>query len=74
MSKSEAYEIVYNDLMNISLFKGKYDAINGSQSFMHGIETVIEFVAANISSEKHDDFNNMFINNLIKSEEKAGIA
>ena len=74
ISKADAYKIVYNDLINISLFIGKYDAVNGSSTFMHGISTVMEYIAEGASPAEHERFNEMFLNNLVKSERKAGIA
>lgn len=72
MTKKDAYRIVYNDIANrgINLFFGKYDAINGSESFMHGISMVMEFIAYNVSEAQYEDFNKIFIENMIKSEER----
>lgn len=73
MNKKEAYKIVYEDLINpdgCNLFRGIYDAKNGKESYMHGISLVIEYIAMNIDEETYDNFNKMFIDNLIKSKEK----
>ena len=53
------------------MFVGNYDAKNGSAEFMHGIEVVMEYTAYNICDEHGDDFSNMFIKNMIASEQKA---
>lgn len=71
MDKKEAFEIVLNEMKNISLFMGKYDAQHGSDKYMHGISTVMEYIAYNISDEVGDEFSDTFLNNLIASEEYA---
>ena len=71
MDKKEAYKIVFEDLKKVGLFCGVYDAKNGSETYMHGISSVMECIAGNISDEVLDEFNTMFIGNLIASEEKA---
>lgn len=69
----EAYRIVFNDILNngCGMFIGKYDAINGSQEFMHGIATVMEYIAYNICDEQGDDFTDFFTKNMVKSEKKS---
>ena len=69
----EAYRIVLNDILNNScgMFVGNYDAKNGSAEFMHGIEVVMEHIAYSICDEHGDDFSNIFIKNMIASEQKA---
>ena len=43
----DAYRIVFNDMMNseCGLLVGKYDAKNGDEKFMHGIDVVMEWIA-----------------------------
>lgn len=69
----EAYRIVLNDILNkgCGMFVGEYDAKNGSVEFMHGISAVMEYLAYSICDEEGDAFSNMFIKNMIASEEKA---
>lgn len=64
-----AYRIVLKDLSKISMFRGVYDAKNGSATFMHGIMTVMETIAF-----EAEDFNfeQKFNDNMIRSEIKAG--
>ena len=73
MNKAEAYQIVYDDLVNmgVGLFIGTYDAKNGSRSFMHGISTVMESIAYNASEDTYEKFSKLFYDNMIKSEQKA---
>ncbi len=69
----EAYRIVFNDMMNsgCGLLVGKYDAKNGDEKFMHGIDTVMEWIAYKTSEAQGDDFSELFIKNMIESQKKA---
>lgn len=69
----DAYRIVLNDMLNsgCGLLVGEYDATNGSEQFMHGISLVMEWIAYRVSEEDYNEFNDLFIKNLIKSEQKA---
>ena len=71
MDKRLAYLTVFEDLINVPLFKGIYDAKNGKESYMHGIDVVMEFIAYNIDNSLGDTFSDIFIDNLIASEERA---
>ena len=71
MNKSEVYQIVFDDLMQINLFRGIYDARHGNEHYMHGISAVIEYIAQSISDECYEKFNTEFIQNMIKSENKV---
>lgn len=68
-----AYRIVLNDILNsdCGLMVGKYDAKNGSSEYMAGISTVMEWIAYRASEADGDAFSEMFIKNLLDSEEKA---
>ena len=72
---AKAYEMVLNDIVNsgCGLMVGKYDAKNGEDSFMHGISTVMEWIAYRVSDEVGDDFSDTFCNNLIESEQRAEV-
>lgn len=72
MDKKKAYEIVFNDLKQIGLFCGKYDAKNGKESYMHGVSSVMENIALGVSEECYNRFSMEFLKNMIESEEKAG--
>lgn len=69
----DAYRIVLNDMLNsgCGLLVGEYDAANGNEQFMHGISTVMEWIAYRVSDADGDAFNDLFIKNLLKSEMKA---
>lgn len=69
----DAYRIVLNDMLNsgCGLLVGEYDAVNGDEQFMHGISTVMEWIAYRVSDTDGDEFSDLFIKNLLKSEKKA---
>lgn len=66
----KAYQMVLRDIKQRgpSLFVGKYDAEHGNHSFMHGIETVMEFIAYNAGD---DGFDDVFLHNMIESKNKT---
>ena len=68
MDKSEAYKIVFDDLIQCDLFKGIYDAKHGNEQYMYGISAVMECIAQGVSDECYESFNNKFINNMLESE------
>lgn len=70
-AKAAAYKIVFNDLMQNPMFTGKYDAAHGSQAFMHGISTLMENIAWNVSQDCYEDFQAVFSKNMAESLEKA---
>ena len=72
MDLKQAYQMVFDDLYNCSMFQGKYDAINGNLHFMSGIETVMEVIA----NRAYDDdfaekFSNEFSDNMLRSRENV---
>ena len=69
-SKARAYQVVFQDLMQIDLFRGIHDAKNGSECFMYGVATVMECIAHGVSEECLEKFNKEFTQNMIASMEK----
>ena len=69
----DAYRIVFNDMMNsgCGLLVGKYDAKNGDEKFMHGIDVVMEWIAYRASEKQGEEFSAMFFDNMIESQEKV---
>ena len=47
----QMWKEVYKELMDCKLFSGTYDARNGNERFMHGIATVMEYIAERIIEE-----------------------
>ena len=73
MTKQDAYRIVYNDILNrdVRMFLGTFDAKNGSNEFMHGIATVMEFIAYECSEADYESFQEIFFKNFQESLDKA---
>lgn len=73
MTKQDAYRIVYNDILNrdIGLFLGRFDAKNGKPEFMHGISTLMEFIALECSETDYEDFQKIWFENFQKSVDNA---
>lgn len=69
MTNKKAYKIVLKDMLNsgCDLLVGKYDARNGSKTYMHGVAMVMEWIAYRVSEEVGKSFSNMFIDNMIES-------
>ena len=73
MDNTEAFKIVLNELKKNSLLCGHYDARHGNEHFMYGIATVMEAIAvrADDTGEIYDGFEDEFLNNMTKSEERS---
>ena len=66
-------EIIKNLVINMSecpLFIGKYDAKNGNEDFMYGIQTVMEFLAYTVSDDFGEKITKKFTQNMIDSKKK----
>lgn len=73
LEKAEAFKIVLEELKKCSLFCGEYDAKNGNEHFMYGIQTVMESIAARADDTDAmlNNFTDEFLHNMIVSEKKA---
>ena len=71
MDKSKAYAIVLNDILEkgCGTMVGKYDAVNGDKRFMHGVAMAMEYIAYNVNEEIGCEFEELFLENMIKSED-----
>lgn len=70
--KQDLYKKVYDELVRIPLFVGKYDADNGSSSYMNGIASVMEKIAYCAGGDElSDEFETTFLNNMRYSEEHS---
>lgn len=70
----DSYKEVLEDLLNNGpgLFKGIYDATNGTKKYMYGIESLLEFIAYKTGDESvYEEVDKMFVENLIESERRA---
>lgn len=62
--KELAYRVVFEDLLNITLFTGVYDATNGDEHFMYGIDTVMSEIAIRAGEESSKKYANLFSRNM----------
>lgn len=73
MTEDDAFYIVFKDLTkDEGLFTGRYDAKNGSRQYMHGINSVMEYIAYKVGEDCLDAWVDRFAKNMIESQEKAG--
>lgn len=61
---------VVDGMTECGLFFGHYDAKNGGAEFMHGIATVMEYLAYLVSDDYGAEFEDIFFENMIKSLDK----
>ena len=73
LSKSEAYKIVFDDLIKCDMFRGIYNARYGAAHYMYGVSAVMENIAINVSEDCHEKFVDEFMTNMVKSENEANI-
>lgn len=60
------------EMMECPMFRGEYDAKHGKESFMYGIATVIEYLAAKVDEDFYQEVSDTFAKNMVKSLDKAG--
>lgn len=70
MSKEELRALVL-EMMECPLFRGVYDAKHGKESFMYGISTVMEYLAAKVGEDFYQEVSDIFIKNMLRSLDKA---
>ena len=69
-NEKEILKGIIEEMSEIGIFIGKYDAKNGKEDFMYGISTVMECLANMVSDEYGDSFSDAFVKNLIASEQE----
>ena len=69
MNKEEIRQLVL-EMMECPLFRGEYDAKNGSESFMYGISIVMEYLASCVDDTFYQSVSDIFTHNMVKSQEK----
>lgn len=62
---------VVDGMAECGLFYGRYDAKNGNEHFMYGISTVMEYLAYLVGDDYGAEFEDTFLKNMIKSENKG---
>lgn len=68
---SKTLEELLNEMKQIGIFNGTFDAVNGSWEFMHGVACVMAYLAEQVSEEYAIEFNEEFTNNFVTSVDKA---
>lgn len=69
MELKKAYQAVFADLRECPMFQGHYDAFNGNEHYMHGIETVMEVIAQRgHNAEFAEKFSEAFAFNVERSK------
>lgn len=66
----EMIKNLIEEMSKCDLFVGKYDAKHGDEHYMNGVYLVMEYLAYKVSEEYGDNFSNMFLKNLVDSENK----
>lgn len=70
MNKEEIRQLVLK-MMECPMFRGEYDAKNGSEYFMNGIATVMEYLASLVDDTFCQEVSDVFTHNMAKSQEKV---
>lgn len=70
MSKEEMRALVL-EMMECPMFRGVYDAKHGKGSFMYGVSTVMEYLAARVDENFYQEVSDIFFKNMLKSLDKA---
>ena len=70
MNKEEIRKLV-SKMMECPMFRGEYDAKNGSEYFMYGISTVMEYLASCVDDTFYQEVSDIFAHNMVKSQEKV---
>ena len=70
MTKEEIRQLV-SEMMECPMFRGEYDAKHGDESFMNGIATVMEYLASLVDDTFCQEISDVFIHNMVKSQEKV---
>lgn len=69
-NEKEILKGIIEEMRECNMFNGIYNAKNGKEDFMYGIETVMECLAYMVSDEYGDSFSDTFVKNLIASEQE----
>lgn len=74
MTKQEAFNIVYKELMCNPMYRGSYDARSTHSDFIYGIASVMETIAYYAGgSDKADEYNLISSTNISTSKAVAEI-
>lgn len=68
IEEKEVLKKAIEEIKECGLLVGKYDALNGSKTFMFGISTAMECFAYGVSDEYGEEFSDLFLKNMSESE------
>ena len=68
MATKEEYRHVLTELLQVRMFTGIYDAEHGDEHFMHGINTVMAYIADQVSDDTYDNVEDLFLTNMVASQ------
>lgn len=69
--RKEEIEVLLEEMKQIGVFNGTFDAKNGSWEFMHGVACVMEYLAYQVSEDYGEKFSEKFFKNMRKSIDKV---
>lgn len=69
--KEKTLKEILDEMQEIGIFNGTFDAKNGSWEFMHGVACVMEYLAYQVSEDYGEKFSEEFFKNMEKSIDKA---
>ena len=69
--RKEEIKVLLEEMKQIGVFNGTFDAKNGSWEFMHGVACVMEYLAYQVSEEYGEKFSEEFFKNMEKSIDKT---
>ena len=67
---NKTLEELLNEMKQIGIFNGTFDAKNGSWEFMHGVAAVMEYLAGEVSEDYYYKFQENFWKNFRESLDK----
>ena len=69
--RKEEIKVLLEEMKQIGVFNGTFDAKNGSWEFMHGVACVMEYLAYQVSEDYGEKFSEEFFKNMRKSIDKV---
>ena len=69
--KGKTLKEILDEMKQIGIFNGSFDAKNGSWEFMHGVACAMEYLAYQVSEDYGEKFSEEFFKNMQKSIDKV---
>lgn len=71
MRDEKEMRALLEEMKQVGIFVGKFDAVNGSWEFMNGVACVMDYLAREVSYEYFLEFRKEFMKNFMESVDKA---